>query len=270
MEQITKQQVILIALLVAVITAIATSVATVSLLDNPGASSGQTIYKVIERSIETVANIPTVKDTSSAVKQITSSKELSPSDIAANASRSMIRIYERVNADKKFVALGAAVGAKNGVLASALLSEPTGFSSYLALTPEGKEIPAILVRTGLPGGLSFFTLSYDPSEKNKVAIIDFKNLASPKLGANVVGLGGKEGGNVVSTGIITQFAPLSGNNATSTDTMTTDMTLTSSLSGWLLFDISGNLVGLETGINADKAGEFVNANLVKSAIRDLL
>jgi len=270
MEQITKQQVILIALLVAIITAISTSVATVSLLDNPGGGPQQTIYKVIERSIETVANIPTVKEAVSTAKQSSASAELSPSDIAANGAKSIIRIYEKVGNDKKFVALGIAVGSKNGALSSAPLAELANGLEYVAVTADSHEIKASLSKTGLPAGFAFFVLNYDTGEKSKVSTIEIKSNPSLKLGANVVALGGKEEGNVVSTGIITELLPLEGGAATSTDKMSTDMALSSALSGWLLFDTSGNLVGFETGINENKTGQFINGGLVKAALAGLL
>lgn len=269
MEQITKQQVILIALLVAIITAISTSVATVSLLDNPSTSAGQTIYKVIERSIETVANIPTVKDAVSTAKQ-TITSELSPSDIAASGAKSIIRIYEKVGNDKKFVALGVAVGGKGGALSSAPSSELGNTLEYVAVTADNHEIGATLAKTGLPGGFALFSLNYGAGEKSKTPSIEIKSNSGLKLGANVVALGGKESGNVVSTGIITEFAPLEGGAATSTDMMTSDMALSSSLSGWLLFDTGGNLIGFETGINEDKTTRFINGAVVKAALSGLL
>ncbi|MES2060175.1 MAG: trypsin-like peptidase domain-containing protein [Patescibacteria group bacterium] len=266
MEHITKQQTILIALLVAIITAISTSVATVSLLDNPSAGSGQTIYKVIEKSIETVANIPTVKDISTAVKPAPAATELSPSDIASVGVKSMLRIYEKSGSDKKFVALGAAVGSKGGVLASQLLSSHADSSSYLAITNDNREIPISWSKGDLTGGFTFFILNYDAGEKNKVQPISIKDSAGLKLGSNVVALGGKESGNVVSSGIVTEFSPLTGRAATSTDIISTDMNLSSSQSGLLLFDTQGNLVAFETSLDSVTPSHFLNAGIVKSAI----
>lgn len=270
MEQITKQQVILIALLVAIITAISTSVATVSLLDNPSSGSGQTIYKVIERSIETVANIPTVKEISTAVKAPSSSVQISPSDIASAGAKSLVRIYEKIGNEKKFVALGVAVGSKNGVLSSAPASARTDSSQYIIITSDNREIPAIWIKSDLTSGFAFFTISYAVGEKSKVPAIEIKDSSALRLGSNVVALGGKESGNVVSTGIVTEFAPLDGKSATSTEMINTDMALSSALSGWLLFDTSGNLIGFETAPHADKAANFISGAVVKAAIAGLL
>jgi S1-C subfamily serine protease len=266
MEQITKQQVILIALLVAIITAISTSVATVSLLDNPSGNSNQTIYKVIEKSIETVANIPTVKDISTAVKAPSTPSQISPSDIASAGVKSIVRIYDKSGADRKFVALGIAIGSKGSVLASTPAVDNGEGSKYIAVTSDGKEIPATLTKEGLPSKFVLFTLNYDLAEKNKVPAIDIKSSSAQKLGSNVVALGGKESGNVVSTGIIAEFAPQGGAAATSTDMMTTDMALSSNLSGWLLFDTSGNLIGFETDVDADKVAHFINGAVIKAAV----
>lgn len=270
MEHITRQQTILIALLVAIITAISTSVATVSLLDNPSSIVTPTIYKVIEKSIETVTNIPSVKEAVSSVKPAPSAPaQISPSDIASNGAKSIVRIYDKSGPEKKFVSLGIAVGGKNGVLATSDASH-TASSQYIAVTNDGKEIKATFSKAGIVGGLSFFTLNYDAGEKSKVPPIQIKDSSGLKLGSNVVALGGKESGNVVSTGIIAEFAPLQGRAATTTDMMTTDMGLSSTLSGWLLFDTGGNLSAFETTIDEAGVAHFLNAGLVVTAITDLL
>lgn len=270
MEQITKQQVILIALLVAIITAISTSVATVSLLDNPYSSSGQTIYKVIEKSIETVANIPTTKDTDTTAKPIPVSSEISPSDIAASGAKSIVRIYEKIGGEKKFAALGAAFGSKNGVIASALLVDKTESSEFVAVTSENREVKATITKSDLPGRLTFFVLNYEAGEKSKVPSLEIKSVAAQKLGTNVVALGGKESGNVVSTGIIMELAALEGSSATTTDVMITDMALSSSISGWLLFDKAGSIIGFEMGSDDARVGRFLSASIIKSALAGLL
>jgi S1-C subfamily serine protease len=101
-------------------------------------------------------------------------------------------------------------------------------------------------------------------------LIEIKDAKALKLGSNVVALGGKEEGNVVSTGIITEFTPLPNASATSTDAFATDMNLSSGLSGWLLFDTAGNLSGFEAGLGEDKVARFINAGLLRSALGSYL
>src|SRR5262249_18336722 len=112
--------------------------------------------------------------------------------------------------------------------------------------------------------------NYPQGEKSKLQTLDLKDSSSLKLGANVVALGGKESGNVVSTGIVTEFSSYTGRGATSTDVVSTDLSLSSDFSGWLLFDTGGNLVGLEIGSGEGKSARFLNAAVIKSALAGLL
>jgi hypothetical protein len=271
MEHITKQQLILLCLLVAIVTAVATSVATVSLTDGTGRPE-QTIYKVIEKTIEKVADIPTVKEIvgNNDAKQNTT--VLSPSDIADTKSKSLVRIYELVAGEKKFVALGVAVGKKDGVLASPLLTPINMTGQYVAMTSNNLEVAVRYEKGDIVSGFSLFTLLYDPKEKTKVIPLALKNITGLKLGTNVLSLGGKESGDVLSTGIVTEIRAIDKTTASTTKNMVvTDMNLTTNISGWLLFDTVGNLVAFEKGFDeADKMPIFINAKLVEDAMINLL
>ena len=146
MEHITRQQTILIALLVAIVTSIATAISVVSLTD-PAGSPTQTIYRVIEKTIEKVADIPKTTTIPARVTDTPKvSAVLSPSDIAERGASSLVRIYDKSSGEKKFVALGVVVGDKDGVIASALAIENTTASSYVAVTPDGGDVPATYVK----------------------------------------------------------------------------------------------------------------------------
>lgn len=272
MEQITKQQLILVCLLVSIVTAVATSVATVSL--NDGNTAGdRTIYQVIEKSIEKVADSPAVKSivgTPTVTKTISkTSTELSPADIADQKSDSIVRIYEKLGDTKNFVALGIAVGAKNMILSSALPDTTLPEHPFLADTSDGREIPVRLEKLGLSNNFSVFSIQYAQGEKNKIPTLTLKDLNNIKLGSNVVALGGKESGNVVSTGIVTEIASAD-QNTTIKDTVVTDMSLSSSISGWLLFDTQGNLVAFESGFGDSKKSSFISAKILVGEIKDYL
>lgn len=269
MESITKQQLILICLLVALVTAVATSVATVSLTDDSGRPE-QTIYKVIERTIEKVADIPAVKEIVTDTKK-TQTTELSPSDIAEKKSASVVRIYEKVGETKQFVALGLAAGSKNAIVASTLPHEVLPENQFVAVTSESHEIPVKFEKAGLINNFALFTFVYDEKEKNKVPPLTLKNIGTVKLGSNVVAFGGKESGNVVSTGIVTEIKAFDGNASSTKNILNTDIMLTSQISGWLLFDTAGNLVAFQKGIDEiDKSAVFLNAKLVEDGMTGFL
>ncbi|MFA6050725.1 MAG: trypsin-like peptidase domain-containing protein [Candidatus Paceibacterota bacterium] len=272
MEYITKQQVILICILVAIVTSVATAISVVSLVD-PSGSPTQTIYRVIETTIEKVADIPS--DEPEVTRPIDIPKTpsvLSVSDIAQIGARSLVRIYSNVNNVRQFAALGVAVGSKDGVLATELLVPQA--TAYIAVLPDGSEVPAAFVKDDIAGTFSFFTLGYPVGTKSKVPVIELKNISGLKLGASVVAVGGKESGNVVSTGIVAELRPLDSDTSSASSTsniVLTDMSLSSAYSGFLLFDTSGNLVAFERSVSeADDSPFFLNASILRGALAGLL
>ncbi len=268
MEHLNKQQVVLTCILVALVTSVATAITIVSLTDESGLPT-QTIYRVIETSIDKVAD--KVTDTPASASQ-TPVKEnpktpatLASADIAQLGAKSLVRIYDTTNGARKFTALGVAVGTKDGVLASALLVSKG--TSFVAVTPQG-EVTAAFVRE-LPNGLNYFTLGYPVGVKTKVPTLDLKGLSTLRLGASVIAVGGKESGDVVSIGIVSELKPAEGSQ--DNVTVVTDMTLSSAYSGFLLFDTSGNLVAIEKGINeADHSPLFLSASVIKKDLAGLL
>lgn len=269
MESITKQQLILVCLLVSIVTAVATSVATVSLSENTS-SQGKTIYQVIEKTIEKVADIPTVKNAVNVDTKKTDTLLLSPADITENKSQSVVRIYEKVGEANQFVALGVVLGTKNAVVSSPLISPVVPESKFVAVTESGREISLKFEKGGLVNNFAVFSLQYDPKDKSKIPALTLKNIAGIKLGGNVVALGGKESGNVVSTGIITEIKSLDENATTTKNILVTDFALTTPISGWLLFDTSGNLVAFESISSESSVPVFLNARLVEEGMKEYL
>jgi len=272
MEHLTKQQITLLCVLIALITSVATAISVVSLTDESGLPT-QTIYKVIERSIDKVADLPTKDSTPAPIKETKPVSTVFPSDIAQLGVKSLVRIYETSSGTKQFVALGVAVGSKSGVLTSSLLVPNYAGSTYIAIAPDGTEVPATFSKDDISGSFAFFVMNYPAGSKSKVPSIELKSISNLKLGANVVAVGGKESGDVVSTGIVAELRPLTEGATTGKTSaiVITDMTLTSTFSGFLLFDTSGVLVAFEQGIDTtEKTPIFLDAGVVKAALAGLL
>ncbi len=268
MDNVSKQQLILTSLLVALVTAITTSVATVSLLEDSN-KQAQTIYRVIEKSIEKVADIPTVKNI---VGKTASSdvSTLSPTNIAEKNSKSVVRVFDVTGGERHFVALGLAVGTKDALIASPLsLPFVPNASQFVALTESGEEIPLVFNKN-ISFGLSVFGFDYKTT-KSKVTPITLKGSSGIKLGSSVVALGGKESGDVVSVGIVTEMRSVDGTASSTKNIILSDMKLSTPISGWLLFDTEGGLIGLETGF--DEGGVmpvFVNTDVIEAEIKEYL
>ena len=122
MENLTKQQLILLALLVSFVTSIATGIVTVALMNQAPVGVVQTINKVVERTIETVTG-PT-KETQTVVKEtvVVSTDDQIVGAVEKNKN-SLIRIY-RTNTDPSsgsnsmvFVGLGVIIST-DGMIAT--------------------------------------------------------------------------------------------------------------------------------------------------------
>ena len=275
MEHLTRQQTILVALLVAIVTSVATAITVVSLTDETSTPT-QTIYRVIEKSIGTVADIPAVEVAKEAVTNEPAKDPVvfSPSTIVEVGAKSLVHIYDKGSGEKKFAALGVAVGEKGGVLASSLLLPNTPASTYVVTLPDGTEVGLTFVKDNVSHGFTYFTLNY-PTDigKRKITPIDQKNIDSVKLGDNVVERGGTETGNVVSTGIVAELIAVKNadtDKLSNESYIVTDLSLSSSVSGFLLFDTRGHLVALEQAGESGKPPIFVPMSILKTAISALL
>ena len=224
MENLTKQQIILLTLLVSFITSIATGIVTVALMNQAPVGVVQTINRVVEKTIETVTS-PS-KEIQTVVKETVL---VNPDDQIVSAveknSKSVIRIY-RTNTDPTsglnsmvFVGLGAVV-TDDGIIVTdnSLISEG---GKYFTTIGDEKLLDLSIVRA--VSGEQIALLKINNDEKNptifsKVSI----SKSDLKLGQTVVYIGG-ETKNAVSTGIISSLSVKEikpTDNSTSTPTQT--------------------------------------------------
>src|ERR1035437_463424 len=149
MENLTKQQIILLTLLVSFVTSIATGIVTVALMNQAPVGVVQTINRVIEKTIQTVT-APS-KEIQTVVKEtVTVNTDDQIVSAVASTSKSVIRIY-RTNTDPSsasnamiFVGLGAVVS-DDGIVATdnSLISDG---GNYFTTTDGNKLINLSIVR----------------------------------------------------------------------------------------------------------------------------
>ena len=255
MENLTKQQIILLTLLISFITSIATGIVTVALMNQAPVGVVQTINRVVEKTIETVT-APS-KEIQTIVKETVL---VNPEDQIVSAvektSKSIIRIY-RTNTDPTsglnsmvFVGLGAVLTSE-GIIATdnSLISAGGNYFT----TIEGEKLLDLFVVNAVDGE-QIALLKIKNDEKNptifsKVSIS--KN--DLKLGQTVIYIGG-ETKNAISTGIVSSLSVKeikSTDNSTSTPTQAEISTIETSISsnfisGGLLLNLSGELVGIKS------------------------
>ena len=289
MENLNKQQLILLALLVSFVTSIATGIVTVALMNQAPVGVVQTINRVVENTIQTVTTPG--KDTQTVVKETVM---VNPDDQIESAveknSQSVIRIY-RTSTDQTslgsnsmvFVGLGAVIS-NDGIVATdnSLISEG---GKYFTQTENNKLLNLSIEKSVSGDQVALLKIENDPANPmtfSKVSIsTSTDNL---KLGQTVIYIGG-ETKNTVSTGIISSLSEKEINNnssstsATSTSTSTPIQTEISSIetsissdliAGGLLLDLNGKLVGIKsTYMDSSKTDFFAPSSDVEDDISSL-
>lgn len=276
MENLTKQQIVLLTLLVSFVTSIATGIVTVALMNQAPIGVTQTINRIVEKTIETVSapskEIQTVvKETVTADDQIVSA--------VAKTSKSVIRIY-RTNTDPSlsstmiFVGLGAVVS-DDGIVATdnSLISEG---GKYFTTTDDKRLLDLSIVKSVSGSQIALLKIKND--EKNPVAFYKVSISKSElKLGQTIIYVGG-ETKNSVSTGIISGLSVKeikNADNSTSTPLQTKISSIETSIalnfiSGGLLLNLSGELIGVKSNyMDSSKSDYFAPASDVQDALSAL-
>ena len=250
MEDLTKQQIILVTLLVSFVTSIATGIVTVALMQQVPPAVTQTINRVVEHTIERVVQSPS-QSTSVVTKETVVEKEDDQviAAIEKNAP-SLVRVLRDVgNGQTEFLALGLVL-TKDGIIALdknmvsseghyvANFSDDKIYALTATSSPEGS---IVLYKVSLPDKVS---ASFTPSTLG--------NSDQLKLGQALVFLGGKTS-NAVETGIISNLkieAPKS-EQATTTEVASvkkvieiiTSIHPPENVSGGLFMNLSTEIVG---------------------------
>ena len=199
MEDLNKQQLVLLVLLVSFVTSIATGIITVSLLSKAPVEVTQTINRVVERTVERVVpdslepqkqEVVTVRET-----VVVTEEERVVEAISKNSGK-IVRIR---NSDGSFVAIGV-VRESDGEVATINGDYSSAFN-YKAFFQDGREMPIRFLRRDEQTGAAYFKL--EPSETTKFSTGSFSN-SSLQLGQTVVMVSGQER-NIVTTGLVSDI-----------------------------------------------------------------
>lgn len=259
MEDLTKHQLILLTLLVSFVTSIATGIITFTLLQEAPVEVTQTINRVVERTIEKVTPIESAggKEIVREV-QVVSEEDLVLESIDKSAD-SIVRL-KTIGFDGAEVFAGLGVVVSNGVIMTDQRNLG-GSSGYKVIFSDGKFYNT--AKSWSDGEFAFFNVGVPSSEKYVFHPAVLGKTESLKLGQTVIAVGGKTS-NAVSIGRISQKE----NSAEGLLTgIITDISSAKSLPGSPLFDLSGAIVGFESGTNEDQAVLFyTSANIAKESI----
>ena len=280
MEQLTKQQIVLVTLLVSFVTSIATGIVTVALMDQAPPGVTQTINRVVERTIEKVVPAPNQPQAAAVVTKetiVVKEDDLVVKAVEKN-TKSVVSILkvtaEGDSQNEKFIGNGLVIS-KDGTIASdssvaASVVDENGnpiAANLKAVFSDGLAMTIATVSSGGKSGIALFKPKADDKNKNHVFVsADIADASALKLGQTVIALGGEK--LSVATGIVSNFSQASGSTAaTSTESakisqiIKTNIPHLSKTPGTILINLSGDVVGIQVGTTVGD-GAFLPANLV--------
>ena len=250
MEDLNKNQIILLAILASFVTSIATGIITASLLQVAPVEVTRTINNIVEKAVKQIVPADT---TSSKTKEVTTtivvSEEDSITDSISKNAKSIVRIKERDTIANLTTFYGIGIVVDKNASIVAVRRPITDANKYFALLGDGSEVS--LTPTGIDKKTNFIIFKFsDPlstSTKNALAVINFSN-TDPKLGQTVISLGGY-GSNVSSVGRITSLDIKDETVGTTTSkvlvNISTDVSIKDLVSGSPLLNLSGEIIGIK-------------------------
>lgn len=258
MDDLNKNQIILLTLLVSFVTSIATGIVTVTLMDQSPQGVTNTINQVVERTIERV--VP--GETSTVVKEVP--VIVTEEDLIVKAINTVSGAVFRLEIDKdnERQNIGSAIYVDaRGYFATdlSLFSQPDVRGYYL-ISENGEEYKVTVVARGSKTAL--LGVNVEQREKFlkdnaevKPVTLDQKEI---NVGQTVIGVGATTGGShIVSVSIVSRLV---GEALATSTLMTTNASSVETIGGPLV-NIQGGAVGLNLG-----GGQAISAREVKTLI----
>ncbi|MHB0865447.1 MAG: hypothetical protein ACYC1Y_00885 [Minisyncoccota bacterium] len=241
-EELSKSQLILLTILVNFVTSVATGILTVSLLDHAPAFVTQTVNRVVEHTIETVAAAAPVT-LSQPSAPAPSNQDLVTAAIGADAARAVAIYAADTGTSTPAVSIGTYLPKARVVATAAQSALP---KEALIEFTNGSFVPASLAREG--NGISVYGFA-DAAVLPKMSspiLIPSGNL---KLGETALALGAD---GSAATGIVARVSE-KGIHTTLPDIGT----------GSAVVDLSGNLIGISAG---GTPGFLVSAGVITAIL----
>ena len=276
MEQLTKQQIVLVTLLVSFVTSIATGIVTVALMDQAPPGVTQTINRIVERTIEKVVTEPANNNNSAAVVTretiVVKEDDLIVESVDKNKN-SIVRIYtnnRNEESQQTFVGLGTIVS-KDGLIATGdVFGDLNG--KYLVTLDNSKFYEVKILPKKEENKFYFLRVIQDEKSPVVFTPVTFADSNNLKLGQAVIAWGGQNQ-NAVYTGIISSLGEATQNSTSASTTtskhitaMNTNISLTDSVSGGSLLNLSGDVIGIRVSANISENYNFLPSNLLKQEI----
>jgi hypothetical protein len=235
-EELSKSQLILLTILVNFVTSIATGILTVSLLDHAPAFVTQTVNRVVEHTIETVAAAAPAAIIQAPAP---SNQDLVTAAIGAAAARAIAIYGSDAGTTTPAISIGTYLPKSRAVVTAAQDALP---KEALIEFTNGVRIPASLARQGK--GIAIYGFA-DGANLPKMSGASLVASGDLKLGETALALGAD---GAASTGIVARVSS-KGVYTTLPDIGT----------GSAAVDLSGNLIGISAGASP---GFLISTNAI--------
>ena len=248
--------------MIALVSSIATGVFTASLMDDTGQPVAQTVYKVVEKTLDQVTpSVITKNPITTKAPEKNPESAFSLSQTVSNISLSSVKVFYK----DSFVATAVSFSDKMNFLG------PNAFGLYsrtkvILEFPGGKRVDAVVSKVS-PSGYAHYVVSLPSDQVPEISTQKVGVISALGLGSSVFALGAKEGSPVVSTGIASEYGRFSGKGASSTPIeIVTDVKLSNPYSGWLLLNGEGKVSGLAVFGTETYGAHFLDVSQIKQEL----
>ena len=275
MEDLNKNQIVLLTLLVSFVTSIATGIMTNALLLQAPVEVVRNINSIVEKTIEKVtpAN-PLTPVREKEVTTIVVKEEDSIVDTISKNINSVVRITEEDTITKisSFYGIGLIIN-KDGLIATDRKIIPKD-SKYTATANDGTKILLTALDPDKKTNFILFKPIIPKDDGGKNAYVFVPAVISdvePKLGQTLIGLGGEES-NAVSVGRVVLIYTKDSTVGTTTTKyisgIETDMLTKDIVIGSPMFNLSGNVIGIKLSFDSSKL--FTPVSVLKNELNTLI
>lgn len=250
MDDLNKNQLILLALLVSFVTSIATGVATVSLIDQAPSSVTQVINRVVERTVETVT--PGPREVVTREETVVVREEEQVTTAIEAAEQHVVRIFDESG---DFLSIGLVVN-DDGLVATVpnvAAQQRVQIRAHDGSMHEGSG----MAEEGITGTLGFMRIT-EPNEVFASAIYPAPDTL--KLGQTVVALSGSQEA-AVSIGVLSELSTADENVE-----LETNIDLDSVVPGSVIINLSGEVMGLVHQNGEESIVPFTQIQMITAEI----
>jgi S1-C subfamily serine protease len=269
-EKLTKSQIVLLTLLISFVTSIATGIVTVSLMQQAPPAVAETVNRVIEHTIETVASSTPKGQSAATVVTQEKTVVVNESDLIVHAVKqvtpSVVRIYADSANGSGFLGLGIVIDA-SGTIATDISALADSPDATLTLS-NGTSVRAFVTSRDSASGLLYLT----PATSSAATLPNWTpatlTTSDPDLGESVVALSGDQIPQI-GEGLVTRIVPAD-STASTPKVISTDIPAGSIMPGSPVIDTNGNVVGVSTGVSrASSPSGFIPALLmIKDEVKE--